>query len=293
MDRSEKIFSSPPTQSPVRNQQPPVHQANNDHSTWQSVERASFEKALDRIRAQDSARPTPEMSAKTAAEMSSENVKDALDSDADARFGVEQGPAMQQEVLENSDLLNREISNQKNLPQSVSTAETVSVNSEANLEQGLTLQGAVSQSETAAAASPSVGGDIQVSGAQSSSPPAESTTRSNHLDAARVSDMIRSLENMPGTPSGQWTFGVLGNSSGIVALHLQRVAAGGWQVNVSVDEAASFDGETSTEELKKALTREGHDIESIKFSYEVARDESDEAPNDVNASRADVEHSNG
>ena len=105
--------------------------------------------------------------------------------------------------------------------------------------------------------------------------------------------MIRSLENMPGTPSGQWTFGVLGNSSGIVALHLQRVAAGGWQVNVSVDEAASFDGETSTEELKKALTREGHDIESIKFSYEVARDESDEAPNDVNASRADVEHSNG
>ena len=50
MDRPDKVVTSPPT-NVLRNEIPPK----SENATWQSVERASFEKALERIRARDSA----------------------------------------------------------------------------------------------------------------------------------------------------------------------------------------------------------------------------------------------
>lgn len=278
MDRSERVMTSP-TVTPARNELPPVRPNETGHSVRQSVERASFEKALDRIRARDggisgsasdvaSDKSYSDTDAQRSVEGDQDACADASTSNEeilvgrDEQFGAvqTQSPALDvtkfsSDAIDDTNTTSDVTSNQINTFQLVGVANKI--------EQDLTMLSAVPQSESPLAAV------ALASDSHSTQAAAGSSTRSTHVDAERVSDMMRSLENMPGTPSGQWTFGVLGNSTGIVALQLQRAMTGGWQVNVSIDEAATFDEKTDTQELKLALLNEGHDIDSVVFSYDV------------------------
>lgn len=288
MDRSDKVISSPPAANTLRNDASPARAAQSDASGWQSAERASFENALNKIRAREGAI------------QSAENAPEDFNLDSLAKRHVDEAQANSVNAItanngfanENQDAANDLQSQQAAVSSaevSGSAAQTADAqeNAEADNVQGVnsrnsadinlavrsteTAESKMAVTDVAALQTPGVGSITAaevVSAPATTSASAPTSSPSSHVDAAAVSEMIRSLEIMPGEPSGQWTFGVLDQSSGIVALQLQRALGGGWQVNVAVDEAASFDQKAGTEELKMALLKEGHDVESVNISSE-------------------------
>ena len=265
MDRPDKVVTSPPT-NVLRNEIPPK----SENATWQSVERASFEKALERIRARDSALAGHEDSNGTV------NLESNTYNDNEVvAFANNEATILTQSEAENIDthLTADAIDVTRVTSDTVDDLSKLLQGSQVNDDTslGLTLQlsgelgAAVSTAETTSGA--------EIANSTQSS---NSSAESHRLDVERVIDMVRSLDNMPGTPSGQWTFGVEGNSTGIVALELQRALTGGWEVKVSVEKSANFDEEVCKNDLKQALLDEGHDVDSVLFTRDILAGQSGE-----------------
>lgn len=81
-----------------------------------------------------------------------------------------------------------------------------------------------------------------------------------------VAAMMMRLDRMPEANAGQWRFNVLNDPAGISSVQLQRVANGGWRVNVSLNPGSEVDQEQQTSELKTALEMHGHEVESVQLT---------------------------
>lgn len=232
------IPSSRPTPAPLP--------GNVAASHWQATERNSFESALNRISNRSNRVLEPDDSRSTDAK---EIIEDNLDSAADAvanevtdesLLSAEQNPGGVQSITQRS-----------GSPLSADSFETQSIDSALG---GLEVSGGVMVEGMSTEGAGPKFSSAQVSSAGSTS------------SAETVAQMMTRLDRTPGTHDGQWRFGVLNDQAGVTALQLQRSLQGGWRVNVSFNEAAQIDEERHADELKAALLKEGHDVDSVVIS---------------------------
>ncbi|MFK7855253.1 MAG: hypothetical protein AB8B79_14115 [Granulosicoccus sp.] len=212
---------------------------------WQSTEKNSFESALNRISSKNSR-------AQEANNSRNSDVKVADSLDDESLIGGAQQST--DESLLSTDAL-------QDNPQSVAHRIAGSLDTEVRdtllidmtlgsmeLPGGMVIEGFNADANSSAAGS------------------AQASSAGSTLSAETVAQMMARLERAPGNHDGHWRFAVLNDQAGITAMQLQRSIQGSWRVNVSFSASAQLDEQEQADELKLALLKEGHDVESVVIS---------------------------
>lgn len=260
----ERSNSAPPYVPPVNQPNRLSEWRNASHgpaTNWQATEKTSFESALNRIRDQN----VREESTIDDSNMEISEVKP--DDQRLDEVAIEGSAEKLQAVTDGAD------NEAESTPQAISPASVGSAVSASESSQSQLLDMAMHGTELSAATMiDGLPGDTQ--GAASGS--IASSARGSTLTAETMGQMMSRLERAPGAHDGQWRFGVLNEHAGVTALQLQRSINGGWRVNVSFNEASQIDEQRHAEELKAALLKEGHDVDSV----EISRQDANLAPGD-------------
>jgi len=263
----------------------PVSKPENTHR--QSVESASFEKALDRVRVassvpasqnvsmqQNDAAPVDSTLAVEPPEKAAEI--DYLNNHSVRDVIVEPESSIQYSQPPTDGLLQSTANTAGESVDQTVQAQAITTSVMPASEQNIVSRSHTdySRSDSFAVSSTNEGVSFGVSLGETAgiAAPAVPTARFTHNATQQISDMMQRIDRMPGKSSGQWSLGVVDSSSGIVGLQLQREQSGGWRVNVSLTETAMADAQEGTDKLKAALVKEGHDIESISLSQDQYED---------------------
>ncbi|MFK7994282.1 MAG: hypothetical protein AB8B87_09095 [Granulosicoccus sp.] len=211
-------------------------------NNWQATEKTSFESALNRIRDRNVSKDAAADTVKNDDQYIDElTVEDADEQSEVNSSGLDAGTVAD---------------SQSGLSQSTHTAFS-------DVSDSFFLDMASQGSELSAGATLE-GIPMEIQGASSGAASRAST--GSVMTVETVAQMMSRLERSPGTHNGQWRFGVLNEQAGVTALQLQRSLNGGWRVNVSFNENSLIDEHRHAEELKAALVKEGHDIDSVVVS---------------------------
>lgn len=215
-------------------------------TSWQANERTSFESALNRIRDRSLQTNRPDTPVQPPVSEDTQSIDDNL--------GAEESADAQNEhsAVDEQPLAGSQASAQ-------AMARALSGDSSETLTLDMALGGTELSSGGLVASLAGEGIGVAASSAPASS-------AGSAFSAETVAQMMLRLERTAGAHNGQWHFGVLNDQSGVTALQLQRSVQGGWRVNVSYSESALIDEQEQADELKAALLKEGHEVDSVEIT---------------------------
>ncbi len=214
--------------------------------SWQANERTSFESALNRIRDRSLQTNRPDAPVQPPVSEDTQGIDDNLGAEESAELRDEQLAADEQPFTGSQASLQ-------------AMARALGDDSSETLTLDMALGGTELSSGGLVA---SVAGDGI--GVAANSAPASSA--GSAFSAETVAQMMLRLERTAGAHNGQWHFGVLNDQSGVTALQLQRSVQGGWRVNVSFSENSVINEQEQADELKAALLKEGHEVDSVEIT---------------------------